>query len=51
MPQTSQYKPDDDDALWESGREEEVTDGDEVRDTRNGQQDDEGRFTPVAELA
>ena len=40
MPHSSQHEPDDDDALREPWRGEELTNGEKVRDASNGQRND-----------
>ena len=47
----AQWHPDDDHAVRESRRREELTNGEEVRDASNRQRNDEGRLTHAAELA
>ena len=51
MPQGSQHEPDDDDVLRESWRGEELSNGEEVRDASDGEENDRGRLTRAAELA
>ena len=51
MPQGGKHEPDDDDALRKSWRGEELSNGKEVGDASNGQGNEEGWFTRVAELA
>ncbi len=51
MPESSQHEPDDYDAVRESRRGEELTNGEEVRDASNRQRNNEGRFTHAAESA
>src|ERR1700704_6381037 len=51
MPHNSQPQPDDNDALWETWRGEQLTHGEKVCNAGNCQRNDEGGSTQAAELA